>query len=111
MLARRHGLAGKNEWEEAQIDAYVAQIYDTFESKHQLCNQIRLIICKFITISEATPIYRAGDDLGKMKGAVNDFTKTEAEPLLQRLEQRLIDNGTGFLIGDKVYTVQHHHNF
>lgn len=33
LIARRHGLVGKNEWEEAQIDAYVALIYDTFESK------------------------------------------------------------------------------
>ncbi len=54
-------------------------------------------------MSEASPIYAAGDDLEKMKEAINHFTKTEAEPLLQRLEQRLIDNGTGFLIGNKVY--------
>ena len=32
LLARRHGLLGKNEWEEAQIDAYVALIYETLKS-------------------------------------------------------------------------------
>jgi len=37
-----------------------------------------------------------------MKEAIDHFTKTEAEPLLERLEQRLIDSESGFLIGVKV---------
>ncbi len=32
-LARRHGLVGKNEWEEAQVDAYVALLADAMERK------------------------------------------------------------------------------
>lgn len=35
-LARRHGLAGKGEWEEAQADMYADCIIDLMNSKLQL---------------------------------------------------------------------------
>jgi len=50
----------------------------------------------------ARPVYMAREDPEKMKEALDVFLKATVEPLLQRLEQRLIENGSGFLIGDKV---------
>ena len=36
------------------------------------------------------------------KEAINQYVTASLEPLLRQLEQRLSDNGTGFLIGNKV---------
>ena len=51
----------------------------------------------------ARPVYMAREDPEKMKEALDVYLKATVEPLLQRLEQRLIENGSGFLVGDKVY--------
>ena len=45
----------------------------------------------------------AREDPEKMKEALNVFLKATVEPLLQRLEQRLIEIGSGFLVGEKVF--------
>lgn len=43
----------------------------------------------------------AGNEDSK-KEAIDQYVTKTLEPLLRRLEQRLTDNGTGFLIGNKV---------
>ncbi len=46
-LARRYGLVGKNEWEEAQVDAYVALLGDAMERKiHKTIIKLNLIAKK-----------------------------------------------------------------
>ena len=51
------------------------------------------------------PVYMAamgGASEEAKKEAIDQYVKATLEPLLGRLEQRLSDNGTGFLIGNKV---------
>lgn len=48
------------------------------------------------------PVFMARDDEAKMKEALDHYVKTAVEPMVKLLEQRLIDNGTGFLVGNRV---------
>lgn len=43
-LARQHGLAGQNDWEQSQADMYVDCIYDMHGSKFEKCIKSGLII-------------------------------------------------------------------
>ncbi|XP_057375111.1 hematopoietic prostaglandin D synthase-like [Daphnia carinata] len=80
-LARRHNLAGTDEWQWAKIDAMTDTIYDT--------------------LGEAKLIFMAGEDEEKKKEAVGNFSKNAIEPLFKRLDKMLEDNGTDYLIGNQ----------
>nr|QNM80587.1 glutathione S-transferase sigma 2 [Daphnia pulex] len=80
-LARQHGLAGQNEWEQSQADMYVDCIYDL--------------------ISGTRPIIHESDK-EKQKEILQKFLKETVNPHLEKLEQQLIKNGTGFLVGKSI---------
>ncbi|KAI9554252.1 prostaglandin D2 synthase-like protein [Daphnia sinensis] len=80
-LARRHNLAGSDEWQWAKIDAMTDTINDT--------------------LGEAIPIYRAGEDEEKKKEAIDNFLNKAIEPLFKRLEKMLDDSGSDYLIGNQ----------
>lgn len=81
-LAHRHGLAGKDEWHAARIDAYLELIFETVE--------------------DIRPVFTAGEDQEKRKQALDHFMEHSMEPLSKRLEKQLADNDSGYLIGHHI---------
>ncbi|XP_046639264.1 hematopoietic prostaglandin D synthase-like [Daphnia pulicaria] len=80
-LARRHNLAGTDDWQWAKIDAVNDHIGNTF-------NDVR-------------PVFYAGDDQEKKKEAIDNFFKNSVEPLLKSLDKHLEDNGADYIIGNQ----------
>lgn len=104
-LARRHGLAGNDEWEEVQIDACVSFMKDimdrTYNKRFIICYCCYCNLNSLFSIG-ALPVYRAHGDPAKKAEALDHYVKSALEPMLGHLEQRLVGNGTGYLVGSKV---------
>nr|CAH0109013.1 unnamed protein product [Daphnia galeata] len=77
-LARQHGLAGQNDWEQSQADMYVDCIYD---------------------LHNATVEATWETDPEKQKELFDKVKQETILPHLEKVEQHLIKNGNGHLVG------------
>ncbi|KAI9565907.1 hypothetical protein GHT06_009705 [Daphnia sinensis] len=80
-LARQHGLAGQNDWEQSQADMYVDCIYDLIGGTRPIIHET---------------------DKDKQKEMFQKFLQDVVNPHLQKVEQQLINNGSGFLVGKSI---------
>ena len=80
-LARQHGLAGKDNFEQAQADMYVDCIYD---------------------LHGATRAATWEKDEAKQKEIFDKLHQEFIKPHIEKIEGHLIKNGTGFLVGKAV---------
>nr|QBM06412.1 glutathione S-transferase sigma2 isoform a [Daphnia magna] len=77
-LARQHGLAGQNDWEQSQADMYVDCIYDMHGTMR-------------------TPTWET--DPVKQKELFDKVNEETIQPHLEKVEQHIIKNGSGHLVG------------
>nr|QNM80586.1 glutathione S-transferase sigma1 [Daphnia pulex] len=77
-LARQHGLAGQNDWEQSQADMYVDCIYDLHGAMR-------------------TPTWET--DPVKQKELFDKVNQDTIQPHLEKVEQHLVKNGGGHLVG------------
>nr|QST14964.1 GSTsigma1e protein [Diaphanosoma celebensis] len=80
-LARKFGLAGKDEWEQAQADMYVDCVND-------IMNAARA------SVMETDP--------EKQKELFQTYIGEQVVPHVQLIEKQLRKNGTGYLVGSSV---------
>nr|QJE50396.1 glutathione S-transferase sigma [Diaphanosoma celebensis]QST14966.1 GSTsigma1g protein [Diaphanosoma celebensis] len=80
-LARKHGLAGKSDWEQAQADMYVDCMVDLMKG--------------------TTPAYMEQDPVKKQELMVS-YINDVVIPHAQIIEKHLANNATGFLVGSQV---------
>ena len=78
-LARQHGLAGKDGWENAQADMYVDCYAD-------LANGMKPFLFE--------------KDEEKKKEMFMKYHQDSIKPLIEKIEQHLMKNNTGFLVGN-----------
>ena len=84
-LARKHGLAGKDEWEQAQADMYVDCVNDIMNGARE-------------------PFLEK--DPEKQKELWQTYIANQIVPHVQIIEKHLRKNGTGYLVGSSVRRFQ-----
>jgi len=80
-LAKKHGLAGQDDWEEAMADMYTDGLMD---------------------IINAGRPYRLESDPEKKKQLFQEHLTKDIRPHIQLIEKRLAENGTGYLVGSSL---------
>ena len=80
-LAKKHGLAGQDDWEEAMADMYADGLMD---------------------IINAGRPYRLESDPEKKKQLFQEHLTKDIRPHLQLIDRRLAENGTSYLVGSSV---------
>ena len=80
-LAKKHGLAGQDDWEEAMANMYADSLMDV--------------------INAGLP-YRFESDPEKKKQLLQELVTKNVRPHIQLIEKRLAENGTGYLVGSSV---------
>lgn len=80
-LARQHGLAGQNDWEQSTADMYVDCIYD---------------------LHGATRAATWEKDPVKQKELFDKVNEDLIQPHVERVEKHMTENGTGFLVGNAI---------
>ncbi|XP_057369493.1 probable glutathione S-transferase 7 [Daphnia carinata] len=80
-LAKRHGLAGKDDWEQALADMYAENIHD-------LLNAVA------VPFTEKNPV--------KQKEMYQKFMRDVIVPHVAAVEKQLKKNNTGFLVGNEL---------
>lgn len=79
-LARKYGLAGKDDWDQAMADMYADSIMDLTE--------------------KAKVFYEQAEE--KRKEAIDILISQHMKPLLGVAEKQLNANGSGYLVGNSV---------
>lgn len=80
-LAKKHGLAGQDDWEEAMANMYADSLMDV--------------------INAGLP-YRFESDPEKKKQLLQELVTKNVRPHIQLIEKRLAENGTGYLVGSSL---------
>nr|QST14961.1 GSTsigma1b protein [Diaphanosoma celebensis] len=80
-LAKKHGLAGKDEWEQAEADMYVDCLADLWTA--------------------ARPAVLEKDS-EKQKELYQNFLQNNIMPHIAIVEKKLVENNTGYLVGSEL---------
>jgi len=103
-LARRYGLAGKSEWEKSFADMYVDCIYDLqggnsiYFPIYSISNEIKSFNCLKTEMGSAT----WESDPIKQQEMFNKIITQKILPHLKKIEEQLVQNGSGYLVGQSV---------
>jgi glutathione S-transferase len=113
-LAKKHGLAGQDEWEEALADMYADNIHDLLNGNLQLRNQIILkMLNPYFSLRDrpgllcnktAVAVPFVEKDPVKKKELYQNFMRIIIAPHVAAVEKQLKKNNTGYLVGNQVET-------
>jgi glutathione S-transferase len=103
-LARRHGLAGQNDWEQSQADMYCDCVYDLHNGIHFTTFFHSALRIKFNYFCNKTATVDATweTDPVKQKELFDKVNQDTIQPHLEKVEQHLVKNGSGHLVGQGV---------
>lgn len=80
-LAKKFGLVGKNDWEQAKVDMYAACLMDVIDAGRH---------------------WRLEKDLQKKEQLFQEHLTKDVRPFVQLIEKHLAENGSGYLVGATV---------
>ena len=108
-LAKEHGLAGKGHWDQAQADMYVDCIEDLISCKYDQLEFYLQSVLKsrgnfqffWQLIAALRPAVFESDE-SKKKEMMAKINAETVQPHLAKIEQRLTNNDTGYLVGKSV---------
>lgn len=102
-LARKHGLAGKDEWEQAQADMYADNINDLMTGNWKLDGEIiRLVYTQLFHFFLGMRPAFLEKDAEKQKELYQKFLVDNVAPHVAIVEKQLEKNGSGHLVGTEV---------
>ena len=104
-LAKEHGLAGKDHWEQAEADMYVDCVGDMIggECQSRLFKlYVLCCLCLFFFLPSALRPTFAEQDESKKKELLTKINSETIQPLLAKIEKHLADNGNSYLVGKSV---------
>lgn len=100
-LAKKHGLAGKDDWEQALTDMYAENIHDLLNGIIKYLFSLELVAFRlYVTIAVAVPFTEKNPV--KQKEMYQKFMREVIAPHVAAVEKQLKKNNTGFLVGNEV---------